>query len=98
MLRPLFFKIRSLHGHLARLAWETVRDLMAAAVELSVGRHGIELELATRGQLDLGLEELLTEFSWQPLISDPSFDLPLGSCVSHCSAPPRTHRCEFPGA
>ena len=33
MLRPLFFKMRHLRGHLARLAWETVRDLMAAAVE-----------------------------------------------------------------
>ena len=26
MFRPLFFKMRHLRGHLARLAWETVRD------------------------------------------------------------------------
>ena len=33
MLRSLSFKIGSLRGHLARLAWQTVCDLMAAAVE-----------------------------------------------------------------
>ena len=33
MLRPLFFRRRELRGGLARLAWQTVRKLMAAAVE-----------------------------------------------------------------
>lgn len=33
MLRPLFFRKRDLRGELARLAWQTVRELMAAAVD-----------------------------------------------------------------
>jgi ribosomal protein L34E len=41
MLRPLFFKVRHLRGHLAQMAWETVRDLMAAAVEVPDLRPGM---------------------------------------------------------
>jgi hypothetical protein len=33
MLRPLSFRRREMRGVLARLAWHTVRDLMATAVE-----------------------------------------------------------------
>jgi hypothetical protein len=33
MLRPVFFRKRELRGVLARLAWQAVRELMAAAVE-----------------------------------------------------------------
>ena len=41
MQRPLFFRRRELRGVLARLAWETVRELMAAAVEEPQLRPGM---------------------------------------------------------
>lgn len=49
MLRPLFFRRRELRGVLARLAWETVRDLMAAAVEEPDLRPGMVSVLQTFG-------------------------------------------------
>ncbi len=49
MLRPLFFKMRSLRGHLARLAWHTVCELMAAAVEESDLRPGMVAVIQTFG-------------------------------------------------
>jgi hypothetical protein len=41
MLHPLFFRSRELRGGLARLAWQTVRELMAAAVEEPQLRPGM---------------------------------------------------------
>jgi len=41
MLRPLFFRRRQLRGVLARLAWHTVRDLMATAVDEPALRPGM---------------------------------------------------------
>jgi hypothetical protein len=49
MLRPLFFRKRELRGVLARLAWQTVRDLMAAAVEEPDLRPGMVSVLQTFG-------------------------------------------------
>ena len=41
MLRPLFFKMRPLRGHLARLSWETVRGYCQLnGVEASCGAVG----------------------------------------------------------
>jgi hypothetical protein len=49
LLRPLFFKIRHLRSHLARMAWETVRELMAAAVEQPDLRPGMVAVIQTFG-------------------------------------------------
>jgi hypothetical protein len=49
MLRPLFFRKRELRGVLARLAWQTVRDLMTAAVEEPDLRPGMVSVLQTFG-------------------------------------------------
>jgi hypothetical protein len=49
MLRPLFFRKRELRGVLARLAWQTVRELMAAAVEEPDLRPGMVSVLQTFG-------------------------------------------------
>jgi hypothetical protein len=49
MLRPLFFRRRELRGALARLAWQTVRELMAAAVEEPKLRPGMVSVIQTFG-------------------------------------------------
>ena len=49
MLRPLFFRKRELRGVLAQLAWQTVRDLMAAAVDEPDLRPGMVSVLQTFG-------------------------------------------------
>jgi hypothetical protein len=49
MLRPLFFRRRELRGVLARLAWETVRELMAVAVEEPQLRPGMVSVIQTFG-------------------------------------------------
>ncbi len=49
MLRPLFFRRRELRGSLARLAWQTVRDLMATAVEEPDLRPGMVSVIQTFG-------------------------------------------------
>ena len=49
MLRPLFFRRRELRGSLARLAWQTVRELMAAAVEEPDLRPGMVSVIQTFG-------------------------------------------------
>ena len=49
MLRPLFFRRRELRGVLARLAWQTVRELMAAAVEEPRLRPGMVSVIQTFG-------------------------------------------------
>ena len=50
MLRPLFFRRRELRGVLARLAWQTVRQLMAAAVEEPALRPGMVSVVQTFGE------------------------------------------------
>jgi hypothetical protein len=55
-LRPLFFRRRELRGRLARLAWETVRDLMAAAAsgpDLRPGMVRLSRATATGSTLTL---------------------------------------------
>jgi hypothetical protein len=49
MLRPLFFRKRELRGVLARLAWKTVRELMASAVQEPDLRPGMVSVLQTFG-------------------------------------------------
>jgi len=49
MLRPYFLYHRELLGELARLAYETVREMMAAAVEQSDARPGMVAVIQTFG-------------------------------------------------
>jgi hypothetical protein len=49
MLRPLFVRRRELRGVLARLAWQTVQELMAAAVEEPRLRPGMVSVIQTVG-------------------------------------------------
>jgi hypothetical protein len=49
MLRPLFFRRRKLRSLLARLAWRTVRELMAATVEQPGLQPGMVSVLQTFG-------------------------------------------------
>ncbi len=49
MLRPLFFRRRELRGSLARLAWQSVRELMAAAVDEPHLRPGMVSVIQTFG-------------------------------------------------
>ncbi len=49
MLRPLFFRKRELRGVLPRIAWHTVRELMAAAAEEPQLRPGMVSVIQTFG-------------------------------------------------
>jgi hypothetical protein len=49
MLRPYFLHHRELLGDLARLAFETVRDMMAAAIDETDARPGMVAVIQTFG-------------------------------------------------
>jgi len=49
LLRPLFFRKRELRGVLARLGWQTVRELMPAAVQEPRLRPGVVSVIQTFG-------------------------------------------------